>query len=1717
MTILDAIDTTKDNKIELQELEKALDEWFFDNEENLLQIKKNLEENATWELVESLKTTLNSAIKEILIQEDFSDNDLRIIKLWNTLLWNNDEAKKETSEIVVFLNSLIPNLDISIDEIAKKTNFSDKDQRLCLVYRIILSYWGENQKIEELDLLIEKVQDTIMYNGLKEEIEKDANESLNNFAQNLVSLWVNIKQWFKWVNLTKDIKEPKDVNKITEDNIQNYLSLSPDIPKENYKYIVSNVQYLLAQHLAVYPKYVNHAKSWLGDAWWKMNIEHIQSSDEYMEKLFSYMAIFTKKPESEQIKEIAQRMLNPKSNLDGFNNFYVFNLWAQSLGDEKFQKILPKIFEKIPVNQCQAFFTFCKNVWIVFLNGAYIDYILKKENWLKEYWWTHNLIDMKKLQEFSILKWWSPEFDSLFDNTQKIKEMYDALKPLHIDISIPLNDVQSFFNGKAVHESKISQLKIQRKQAFENEVNRQNTTHATLSMMWPGAARMTERGERTAATNPYDKKIQEEYIALEKDYVTLLLKSKTFKKDLFNWTIGIENGPKWRIQWLSSAGVILDFSKWNNPDSIVRDRFWEMTQDQWNQFLWNMDNDKQAAFGSFVWMVWWIAWASAATVITWATNPFVTWAWFTVGLRLWNGLWQEVWNTWEWIYEKASWNTISNGNNKVEAFWQWFLRGVWWLDSDYNEVWISKFVSQLGFDYVASAATFGLSQKFWWFLWKLEGVKFAGWALKFGMEELIIENFLVDIPNNIIQTWFETLTGIDNKIMVWNTVVGQKTWLENERETKAGSFSDMLSVMWDACKQNFSFENMSQTFFNTVVYGWLLEWGGAAIRKIKSHLPSGQVADFEAKSAASVAALAGFTKFLTDSNITVDEKTGALIDAKTWDVLTKTDPRIPKYEAQWKNVQTTWINTIASLETLIETQKKIVADPNNPKGLLFRLWLISPTNSPLNIIDKKLDIIEKKIKEAEKKWDTKKIEKLEALKKEYAKAQIMLNVWNISGEFNKQRYEQSKKDIKHQSTDTSDESKTEIEIKNPEFSSKISQEFVNFSKNNPFIVEKIEAGTFNFLGKNVENLYKNILENTLKWKSETEHKTLIDDFNTRFSQTLEFFSDKNPTNKEDGVKFLKDWRLITSTITEYWKSLLWENFEASPTKKAFFDKLKSSMFYQHLDNPLKYCSHGADHTILVDAYVQNVISWEPRVLDQVQEKYWVDKEWAVQLLRLSAIFHDFWYPDIWDLAKAMHWPFGWVHFVNEFASEWNSTFIDFIKNDLQITDKAKIDQLVIDMRDAIFFHSADKVEKAYFNKVSYTKWSFLVWDIKTNGIDDFVNILTNDSWDWVITIYYRKWSTEWEINAKEFQKKIEEKYSNMEWRIKIEEDSGSYNYGAEFSEITKEGKMYIWREWKVWDIGIEFKPIDLLTDPLSWIVRLADNMDMSYERLTKIQSHTIFMNLFYNIGYEYKLENGETNTNSASYIYQQMEKLNKLDEKLEEWKVTPEEYNNLDTDKKKDHITQEMYDTQYSEISGKIWHLIAEANKNWWIEITVFNEKTWKPEPGWNFRVEFNNNFLKEDWKVDLYTYKSFVIDKLAEHKWMSNDADIGTIKNIAIDDDISSYSFRHFIGLTPVKDVTIESTEVWSNLVVKVNKDIYLNPDLWSQKLVEKGWFDNRPVVEYHIRRLFDASWRVSVDWELLWLKIVDNETWEMIWYAFRESAQDKFGITYVEGITTP
>lgn len=118
--------------------------------------------------------------KEIL---DFIKDENNVKELAKAL-----ENRKESPEFRGFLNSLTPALDIVIKEIAKKNDISDKTQKLYSLYRTILSYLGESEKIEELDLLMGKIEDTVRYNTLKEEIEKETNKVLNNFTRNLVSL-----------------------------------------------------------------------------------------------------------------------------------------------------------------------------------------------------------------------------------------------------------------------------------------------------------------------------------------------------------------------------------------------------------------------------------------------------------------------------------------------------------------------------------------------------------------------------------------------------------------------------------------------------------------------------------------------------------------------------------------------------------------------------------------------------------------------------------------------------------------------------------------------------------------------------------------------------------------------------------------------------------------------------------------------------------------------------------------------------------------------------------------------------------------------------------------------------------------------------------------------------------------------------------------------------------------------------------------------------------------------------------------------------------------------------------------------------------------------------------------------------------------------------------------------------------------------------------------
>lgn len=631
-------------------------------------------------------------------------------------------------------------------------------------------------------------------------------------------------------------------------------------------------------------------------------------------------------------------------------------------------------------------------------------------------------------------------------------------------------------------------------------------------------------------------------------------------------------------------------------------------------------------------------------------------------------------------------------------------------------------------------------------------------------------------------------------------------------------------------------------------------------------------------------------------------------------------------------------------------------------------------------------------------------------------------------------------------------------------------------------------------------------------------------FNIKWKATLDYFSSdsnlvkfrKSSENQVEIDKKMNEWLFQNWNIEDYGRNLLWEAILETTEGRVFFEKLKVFMFYQHLDNPLHYCSHWFDHSILVDAYVQNIIDWTPEILTKTMEKYWINKEIGTLILRLTAIFHDFGYPDIANLAKSMHWPLGWQLFLNEFANteKWKASFLDLFWNKSFGISPENLEKLKIDMAIAIFFHSADKVENWYLNKIKHTKGEFLIGDNK-NNINDFLQIL--EAW-WDIQITYRNselkennvftdnewnlfkvvsidWETiiaeyridkkvmtkklnkseveewilntmiKWEENAKALRRKLIEDLNVDPNRIQIIQDNGSYAYDKEFSS-----DKYQWRkaDKNKWDVWIEFKPIDLFEDPLSWIVRLADNMDMNLDRLTELQSSEVFMNLLYNLWMT------EQQNNSSSSLFQRMEEALKS------------------KNKKGESIDWEVL---------SIKNILQKG-----IVLNIYDYKTWKNQIGVPIKIDTNTiNLIFKDWNIDLNVYKLFIVDQLAKYYNLESDPKVQAIKSTAIENDTSSYSFRHFIGLTAIKDVSLKN----GALVVSVDRDIYFNSDLTSQNVSEAGLSIN--LNNYHIWRLYDASWRVMVNGKVLNILIVDENQNE-IGRIERNTATDNFVVNLID-----
>lgn len=887
--------------------------------------------------------------------------------LWNLL--NNCGIDWVDQELLSSLEQSFYNLK---ENILKKDRITEEDKKLLKVYKNIL-WWKCDDELKEIndfikhqeeierqeqEIQMQEQENTRIYNEILQEVETEISATQDNYIENLISLWIKPNTQLNRNKLRENIKTLDDIEKIDETNIKEYIKIPNDVPSTNYEYIANNIKSILNVHLQLHPKWESIVwKGWLAT---NMDIGTLLDNNRYLSKIIK---------EINEIQDIDQQISFCINKFPDWN--YLDLCIKRILSSKKYKQedVFKKIFEKIPIQKSEKFFRSCdKNSFINELKSNYTLYWLNKNNSIKT-WENYCFLDLANKSKFDNFYWEKIKLsdDLSFDQLYKYtNEFYKQLNNIWLaDSSIPIWEIMSFIKFKELKDNENKKLQKER----DKEISNNNST----PIVWnPESIAIWHVNLNKSTHSAYSEKMWKNCLAIDTEYVKLLLKGK--------------NKPTWKVQPISWADYVLDFSKWKDPQSIIRDSWKEKIWDQRDKFKYDLKNDRQAAFWSLTWMVWWIAWSAAAAIFT--KNIWATSAGFTAWLRLWNGIWQEIWNSWEYLYEQISWNTISDWNNKVEKFWQWFLRWVWVLDQNYEYVWTAKFLSWLWFDYLSTVATFGLSQKFWWFLWKLEWVKFAWWALKFWMEELILENFFVDIPMNIVQSWFETFTGIDDWITIWNTAI----WNQHTQEWqwyKSWSLSDAIRAMKDATKENLSFENLSQTFFNTIIYWWFLEWWWAAIKKMKWYLPAWQVSNFTERSAIAATAFAWLTKFMSSKNINFN-KDWKCIDTSTNLEITESDPRFGELceHINAVNVTKTWV--IESFETIMETQRQMITDPENKTGLLFRLWLISPTNTPLNILRKKKELVEKKLSKAKSKWDNAKVNQLQKLLDIYTDAESKL-------------------------------------------------------------------------------------------------------------------------------------------------------------------------------------------------------------------------------------------------------------------------------------------------------------------------------------------------------------------------------------------------------------------------------------------------------------------------------------------------------------------------------------------------------------------------------------------------------------------------------------------------------------------------------------------------------------------------------------------------------
>lgn len=470
-------------------------------------------------------------------------------------------------------------------------------------------------------------------------------------------------------------------------------------------------------------------------------------------------------------------------------------------------------------------------------------------------------------------------------------------------------------------------------------------------------------------------------------------------------------------------------------------------------------------------------------------------------------------------------------------------------------------------------------------------------------------------------------------------------------------------------------------------------------------------------------------------------------------------------------------------------------------------------------------------------------------------------------------------------------------------------------------------------------------------------------------------------------------------------------------------KIMKRGYDQHLDNPEQYVSHGLDHSLNVMDYAIDAIESNPFLVESMKSKYGVSEGEGKFLLKSMALLHDIGYPCVGCRQKSVHGIAG-----ADLFDHMQLSIENVLTSDLEEAQK-KI--LLNDFRDAILFHSADKVDHQFTTKIHTTTGTFLA---DHGNLARVISIFQDPSQDSIVrpervTVIEASEDIVEDVEAAldEAQEDTFQKTGKRPDKPEIRVIQASKTFPGRYADLIKNKDNLV---------GLEFSITDLKERPFD-LIRLVDNMDMRKNRLSPTQREPAFREIYHMLG----------NDQTLSLFSQKLEGFEN------QWRKSP---GDMEMVRKPAKTFVEQL-KQEQESNENVKSFISEFD-----EARIDEAKT----PG-ELRSHLNQALVKGILSQDRFKHLTLETkEQIAKYGVM-----------------LSSFDLRHFGGCEGITDVRLEQVEVSAEAVLPVVK-ITTNRELFASlnkvRVVERGISGlelNVGVGEYQIWRALDAYDSININ----------------------------------------